>query len=219
MNQDSKASVTQRQFSRWAGVYDSLLFRIYFAPLYKKLRHIFSEKQEIYFRDGTKFLDIACGTAEMIFQLAQAFPRVEFIGTDFAPGMIVQAREKTKGLKNVTIVEASSVNLPFPSQMFDVILCSEAFHHFYEPQKALSEIHRVGKPNALFVLMDPAFDSMLEKIIFGFFARLIENYHKIYSGREMKVLLEQSGFAVESVLNYFLNNFFVSRKKSDYGYH
>src|SRR3989338_10069233 len=210
MNQSSKESGTQRQFSHWASVYDSLFFRVYFTPLYKKLRHIFSEKQGVYFHDGAKFLDVACGTAEMVSQLAQSFPSVEFTGIDFAPGMILKAREKAEGLKNVNIVEASAMNLPFPSQTFDVILCSEAFHHFYEPQKVLSEIYRVGKPNALFVLMDPAFDSTLEKIVFGFFARLIEKYHKIYERRDMKTLLEQSGFMVESMFNYFLNNFFVS---------
>ncbi len=213
MNQNSKASSTQRQFSSWASVYDSFLFRVYFTPVYKKQRCIFSEKQEVYFHDGAKFLDVACGTAEMISQLARSFPKMEFTGTDFAPGMILKAREKTKELKNVNIIETSATNLPFPSQTFNVILCSEAFHHFYEPQKVLSEIYRVAKPNALFVLMDPAYDSTLEKIIFGFFAKLIEKYHKIYSRGEMKTLLGQSGFVIESSFNYFLNNFFVSKKK------
>lgn len=213
VNQNSKAASTQQQFSRWANIYDSFLFRVYFTPLYKKLWHIFSEKQKVYFHDGAKFFDVACGTAEMVFQLAGSFPRVEFTGTDFAHGMILKAREKTKSLKNINIIEADATNLPFPSQTFDVILCSEAFHHFYEPQKVLSEIYRVAKPNALFVLMDPALDSMLQKIVFGFFSKFIEKYHKIYSQRDMKPLLEESGFIVESMSNYFLNNFFVSKKK------
>lgn len=210
--ESTEINFTQRQFSRWAVIYDSFFFRIYFTPIYKKLWRIF-EKKENYFHNGAKFLDVACGTAEMISRLARSFPKVEFTGTDFAPGMVLKAREKTQGLKNVNIIETSAANLPFSSQTFDTILCSEAFHHFYEPQKVLSEIYRVAKPNALFVLMDPAFDSMLEKIIFGFFVKLIEKYHKIYSRRDMKTLLEQSGFTVESVFNYLLNNFFVSKKK------
>lgn len=43
-------------------------------------------------------------------------------------------------------------NLPLGDASFDIVLCSEAFEHFYDPKKAAAEIHRVLKPGGLLLV-------------------------------------------------------------------
>lgn len=52
---------------------------------------------------------------------------------------------------NKDVITASAESIPFPDGTFDVILCVTAIHHF-ELDKALSEMLRVAKNDALFVI-------------------------------------------------------------------
>ncbi|MBI3334972.1 MAG: methyltransferase domain-containing protein [Candidatus Portnoybacteria bacterium] len=78
---------TKRQFDRWAKIYDSFLFRIYFEPLYQKLIGLIEKEAGNVLSRGGKFLDVACGTGEIIYRLAKKYPESTFYGIDLSPEM------------------------------------------------------------------------------------------------------------------------------------
>lgn len=162
---------------------------------------------------GAAVLDVACGTAEILFRLAKQHPKTSFIGIDLTPAMVELARAKTKSLPNVEIKEGSAEHLIFSDNTFDVMLCSEAFHHFPHSEQALQEMYRVAKPRSLLMVVDLGFPSPFITQIVERISRTFEVNKHIYNQHELEQLLEQQGFSVRSMSHYFFNNFFVCAKK------
>ena len=201
---------TKYQFTRWARVYDSPAFRIYFEPLYQRLEILLAQKLNTRSGNGD-FLDVACGTGEIIIRLARKYPQVHFTGIDLTPAMVIKAKEKRTLLSNVDFCEANIDQLPFENESFDIILCSEAFHHFPEPARATSEMYRVLKKGGYLFLMDPAFDTWWQKILIavvGYF----DFAERCYSQTELSLLLQNAGFKKETNFVYRLNNFYIVQK-------
>ncbi len=210
---DKFDELTQNQFKKWSPFYDSKPVRLfYFERIYQKILYTIRAMAHIYPLPGSRFLDVACGTGEMILRLAQEFPSVEFVGTDFSEDMLAIARQKTAHLKNVKIIIANVRSLPFPDKIFDTILCSDAFHHFSSPEESLKEIARVVKDNGFLFLVDPAYDTLLQKVVLSIFGSIFETAKKYYSEKELSTLLKDAGFRVNHFFNYYFTNFFIYKK-------
>lgn len=206
-------TLTQRQFKKWSPFYDSKPVRLfYFERIYQKILYTIRARVHIYLLPGSRFLDVACGTGEVIFRLAQEFPSVEFTGADFSEEMLAIARQKTAHLKNVKIINANVRNLPFPNKSFDTVLCSDAFHHFASPEESLKEISRVVKDNGFLFLIDPSYDTLFQKIALSIFGALFETAKKYYSEKELSTLSKEAGFKANHVFNYYFTNFFIYKK-------
>src|SRR3989344_5236627 len=182
---DSKTSQfeddNKRLFSCWAGGYDSAVFRLYFERLYRRMMVLLRREGHSYLTPGSSALDVACGTGEVIWRLAQQYPQVTFIGLDLTPAMVEKASQKVQSLPNVEIREGRADDLVFPDGTFDLVLCSEAFHHFAFPEKSLQEIYRVAKSPGLFLLVDPGFASSLVTRIVELVSRTFETNKHIYT--------------------------------------
>ena len=96
-------------------------------------------------------LDVACGTGLVSFEVAKKAKNV--YGIDIAPSMINEANKKIKerGIDNIEFSVDDAYNLPFNSNMFDTVICNNALHNMKEPEKALSEVHRVLKHDGKFI--------------------------------------------------------------------
>lgn len=205
--------LTKNQFKKWSPFYDSKPVRLfYFERIYKRVIQTIKDESEIQLKPKTKFLDVACGTGEIVFRLAKEFPQVEFVGADFSEEMLEKAIEKTEHLNNVKIIQANIRDLPFSDSCFDIILCSDAFHHFASPEESLREINKVTKQGAFFFLIDPAFDTIPQKIIIGLFGKIFETAKKYYSKKEIDKLLKNTDFIIKSSFTYYFTNFFICRK-------
>lgn len=200
-------------FGRWARYYDSRFLRaLYFERLYRKLFgmlgrfHLSSQARSF------RVLDVACGTGELLLRLASAAPHLDYAGLDLTPEMLAVARGKLSRFDHVKLVEGNASSLPFRDHSFDLVLCSEAFHHFPEPQKVLKEMARVTRRGGYLVLMDPAANTFLQRLVVRFGSRLIEVNHHVYSFGELNMLLGNAGYTVERHFYYFLNNFVLAKK-------
>lgn len=203
---------TKQLFSGWAGSYDSSLFRLYFERLYRRILRTLDQHDREYISPGATVLDIACGTGEILIRLATQYPQTTFIGIDLTPAMVELARSKTKLLPNVAIKEGNAEHLTFSDNVFDAVLCSEAFHHFSHPEQALQEIHRVAKERSFLMIVDSGFPSPFITKIIERISRSFEINKHIYNQHELRHLLEQQGFSIRSMSHYFFNNFFVCTK-------
>lgn len=204
---------TRKQFSFWAKWYDSKFIRLlYFERLYGKIIGVITAEKEC-FKTGSKFLDVACGTGEIIYRLAGKYPGIDFTGVDFTQEMVETAKRKTEHLKNIRIINSDASELPFEDKTFDFVLCSDALHHFSEPELSIKEIGRVVKDGGCFLLVDPAANTGFQKIMVNLIGRILELANKYYSQEEMKKLLGNSGFTVERNFVYTGNNFVISKKQ------
>ncbi|KAG4108189.1 methylase [Neocallimastix lanati (nom. inval.)] len=111
--------------------------------------HILEEIEKIEFET---LLDAGCGTAPMISLLKKKYPEKKFTGIDLSPKMIEQAIKKN--LENTEFIIGDCENLPFEGNTFDIIINSQSFHHYPNPQEFFNSVYRVLKPNGKLILRD-----------------------------------------------------------------
>jgi SAM-dependent methyltransferase len=99
-------------------------------------------------------LDVACGPGLVACTLAQVARHVT--GIDLTPAMIGQARarQRSRGLKNLTWLVGDAVLLPSPDAAFSVVVTRYSLHHFLDPRAVLSEVVRVCSPGGRVALID-----------------------------------------------------------------
>jgi SAM-dependent methyltransferase len=103
---------------------------------------------------GDDVLDVACGPGLVACPLAELARHVT--GIDLTPAMIEQARAKqrSKGLTNLTWRVGDAVPLPFPDASFSVVVTRYSFHHFLDPKAVLAEMVRVCSPGGRVAVID-----------------------------------------------------------------
>ncbi|WP_120199561.1 bifunctional demethylmenaquinone methyltransferase/2-methoxy-6-polyprenyl-1,4-benzoquinol methylase UbiE [Ichthyenterobacterium magnum] len=101
-------------------------------------------------------LDIATGTGDLAISLIKTNAKA-ITGLDISDGMLEVGRQKIakKNLDHVIkMVIGDSENLPFEDNTFDAITVAFGVRNFENLEKGLSEIHRVLKPNGIFVILE-----------------------------------------------------------------
>ena len=116
-----------------------------------------------YAEAGTKVLEIAPGPGYLAIELAKrgfSVTGVE-ISEDF---VVIEKRNAEESGVNVDFRQGNASALPLPDGAFDFIVCSAAFKNFSEPLKALTEMHRVLKPDGTALILDMNHDATKEDI-------------------------------------------------------
>lgn len=101
--------------------------------------------------DYDSLLDVGCGTGFLIDLLSKQRP-ARYVGLDLSEKMLEVARGKA--IAGATFVVGTADRLPFDDNSFDVVTCSQSFHHYPYPDKAMAEVYRVLKPGGLYILSD-----------------------------------------------------------------
>jgi SAM-dependent methyltransferase len=96
-------------------------------------------------------LEIAAGTGVATRALATVLPEnVSIVATDLNQAMLDQA--SLIGTKRpVEWRQADAMQLPFPDEMFDAVVCQFGVMFFPDKPKAFSEAHRVLKKGGVFI--------------------------------------------------------------------
>jgi ubiquinone/menaquinone biosynthesis C-methylase UbiE len=146
------------------------------------------------FNENMNFLDIGCGSGWAVGQAAKkAGNKGSFYGIDISSGMIEKARENFRDYANFHFIRANSESIPLDDNLFDNIICTNSFHHYLHPEKAMSEISRLLKPGGKIFILDPAADNMFIKILDKFIKMFQPEHVKIYSSDEFKRLMISAG--------------------------
>lgn len=155
-------------------------------------------------------LDLACGPGVFTRPLALQDKGI-VVGLDLSLPMLRQAQRQLKRerIKNVLLIRASAFGLPFKSGAFAHVNCCGALHLFDRPQDALSEIHRVLRPEGSFCVQttirpnrSAGFAFFLERFIrFGFF-----------NEEELIGLLKKKGFVLAAWERHRISFTFLASK-------
>ncbi len=130
-------------------------------PQFRVLRKLVIRELAKYSPEGV-LVDIGCGPGYLTADVLRAFPRMDVIGVDISEEMLERAKENlgNQGLgERVSFRKGDIQQLPFEDGSVDFIVSTLSLHHWSDPVKAISEIHRVLKPESGFLLFDLRRDS------------------------------------------------------------
>lgn len=93
---------------------------------------------------GRKILDLGCGEGLLLRGLSEKCPDKTLFGID--PWEDILAKAKARQIRNATLMQGSSFDIPFEDETFDAVVCLNLFVNL--PEKSdiiltLSEIYRV----------------------------------------------------------------------------
>jgi ubiquinone/menaquinone biosynthesis C-methylase UbiE len=109
---------------------------------------------EVEFPAQARVLEVGCGTGVLTRVLA-TWPGIGgVVGVDPAPSLLSRARELAAGLAGVEFREADGRSLPFPNEVFDVVVFDSALCHIPRPELALAEACRVLRPGGRLAAFD-----------------------------------------------------------------
>ncbi|MEE9349526.1 MAG: bifunctional demethylmenaquinone methyltransferase/2-methoxy-6-polyprenyl-1,4-benzoquinol methylase UbiE [Flavobacteriaceae bacterium] len=123
-----------------------------------------------------KILDIATGTGDLAIMLS-TIKDAEITGLDISKGMLDVGIKKVKAKKlenRIVMVLGDSEKLPFSDASFDAITVGFGVRNFEDLDKGLTEIYRVLKPNAVFVVLETSQPQKFPmKYLFKFYSKYI----------------------------------------------
>lgn len=127
-----------------------------------------------------KILDLGCGPATQLAQIAQLLPDAYFTGVDLSAEMLADANKHITqlGLTNVDFVENNITHLDkIADESFDAVISTMALHHLPKHDDlfcCFKEIKRILKPDGAIYLTDFGRLKSLKSVLF--FAYLNSNY-------------------------------------------
>jgi len=99
-----------------------------------------------------KVLDLGCGVGSKADFIRSNYPDFTFYGCDISKKMIAQAKKRFPHIK---FKESHPEMLPYPNSFFDVVIANSVLDHSRNPEKLVSEAHRVLKKGGLFLTATP----------------------------------------------------------------
>jgi SAM-dependent methyltransferase len=151
---------------------------------------------------GDKVLDLGCGEGRHVISAYMEFD-IQAVGVDLSfddlkisAERFTQFSEPSNGNKSFSLSASNALSLPFASNSFDAVICSEVLEHIPDYQAVLAEITRVLKPKGVFATSVPR--AWPEKICWA----LSRAYHevegghiRIFNARTLRKNIQQQGYA------------------------
>jgi ubiquinone/menaquinone biosynthesis C-methylase UbiE len=100
---------------------------------------------------GERVLDVACGPGVVARLAARRAGAGRVTGLDINPGMVKVARSLPSEL-SISWEEGSALQMPFPDQAFDLVLCQQGVQFFPNRAAGLREMQRVLVPGGRMVV-------------------------------------------------------------------
>ena len=133
-------------------------------------------------------LDLGTADGLMLEHLRKIFPA-------FMVGVDLSFETLTSNPKRIFYpIQADVLRLPFLSQAFDVVIATAIIEHVIDGEKLLKECFRVLKKGGLCILTTPV--PFFDKIYAFFQPKERELHHKLFTLRELKVVLKKCSFQV-----------------------
>jgi ubiquinone/menaquinone biosynthesis C-methylase UbiE len=180
--------LNKEMWNRWAGFDSNSLIYKYLRNLQSRLVASLDIKEDIH------FLDIGCGTGFAVAEAARrANNKGRFYGIDLSDKMIEKAKSNFSGKNNFQFIQADAASIQLADDFFDIIICTNSFHHYLHPDKAVKEMHRLLKKGGKACILDVTADNWILKIV-DKIAGAIEHEHvKFYNTKEYRQLFECVG--------------------------
>jgi len=186
---------------------------------------------------GIDLLDVGCGSARALNQLAQQFPASNFAGYDLSDEAILAGRAEAweRNSLNLRLLQRDLSNFHEDAvpEAFDIVTAFDAIHDQGRPDRVLAGIHRTLRPGGTFLMQDintSSYPHLNVENPLGTFIYTISCMHCMTVslaqggmglgaawGRERALrMLREAGFAevtVHELPHDVLNCYYVARKR------
>ena len=108
-----------------------------------------------YLNENTsRLLDVGCGPGAIISTIGKIYPHIEITGLDLSPKHIDDLKKTCAGQSNIHGKIGDAKNIPFAKNTFDLIFCRFLLEYLPYPDKAISEMIRICKPEGKIMAQD-----------------------------------------------------------------
>lgn len=146
--------------------------------------------------EAVKIFEAGCGTGQLIREIAEQFPQVDYLGIDAAQNMIELARESVKGL-NIRF-EICPIESFINTEKYDIIVCTHAFPYFPDKEEALRKFAKLCNPGTTVIIANSSTNS-LKDLIINFFLKATTSKARYLSIKEMENLFQSAGLNLKEV--------------------
>ncbi len=198
------------------GMFDNI------ASKYDLLNKILSLRRDVYWRSKMvaevknyskskiNVLDIACGTGDVAIEfINQKGNSVNVVGIDFSEKMLIKAQDKIKKMsfRNINLVNANALSLPFTAESFDIITIAFGIRNIKNRISALRDFYSLLKPKGTLLVLELSLPqkNIISKIFMYYFTNILPKIGKIFSKNSFAYT-----YLPSSVLNFPSANEFAS---------
>ena len=121
-------------------IYDRLLVPLIFRPYAEDLA------ARVMAGGPRRILEIAAGTGALTQEMAARLDGASIVATDLNPAMLDLAAARFPGDDRLVFRQADALDLPFPDESFDAVVCQFGAMFFPDKPKGYAEALRVLKP-------------------------------------------------------------------------
>ena len=148
-------------------------------------------------------VDVGCGEGGFISFCAQRGAEVTFVDIDSDKISDIEQRLQNSPARGVHGLVSDANPLPLPDNHFDKVICTEVMEHVDDPTSFISELARVGKPGAQYLLSVPDITSETVQQLVAPQLYFEKPHHiRIFSREEFTALVEDAGLIVEQQTSY-----------------
>ena len=111
---------------------------------------------------GAKVADVGCGHGWSTVIMAQAFPKSQFVGYDFHPGSIDEARAHARehNVSNATFEVGTAKD--YPATDLDFVTFFDCLHDMGDPAGAAAHVKKTLKPDGTWMIVEPMAGDKME---------------------------------------------------------
>jgi ubiquinone/menaquinone biosynthesis C-methylase UbiE len=158
-----------------------------------------------------KFLDVGCGDGYYSYLLSQ-LGTFNITGIDSDSNALKNAKKQVQS-KSVKFVNGDVTKMPFKTNSFSKLVCSEVLEHLPDDLKGLKEMNRVIKKGGTLCITVPHWNypffwdpinyilqrSFNTHIKSGFWSGVWNFHVRLYDIDELKKVVKKAGFKIERV--------------------
>ncbi|MFM7060142.1 MAG: class I SAM-dependent methyltransferase [Actinomycetes bacterium] len=161
-------------------------------------------------RPGMRILDMGCGGGRHAFEAWRRGATV--VALDYSESELKDVRAVVGGMLAAGeipgttsdapggVTNGDALNLPFPDDAFDVVVCSEVLEHLWADERAIAELFRVLRPGGRMAVTVP--NRFPERINWA----LDDKYHdtpgghvRIYRRADLETKLRRAGLSLDGI--------------------
>lgn len=145
---------------------------------------------------GQKVLDVGCGMAHLLYEIAQLVPGIIVKGIDVSAYALKNAKEEIRDC----LQYGKAQHIPFDNNEFDLVISLTTLHNLkvFDLKKALQEIERVSKGNSYIVV--ESFRNEEEEVNMLYWQLTCASY---YSVEEWEWIYREWGYSGDYSFIYF----------------
>ena len=159
-------------------------------------------------KENLKILDAGCGTGILIEKLLKLNPNVIVLGVDISKEMLIRAKQRLIGYKNVKLLKKDIENLEL-REKFDLIISNSSIHYLDNLDKVIINFKSLLNENGELILVDWCMDSILFKILNFYWKLRINGFKRIYTVKQIKEILDRNGFLIKGAYTFKVGSWYL----------